>query len=525
MAEVDLSNVKWDETPQVDLSKVKWDEKPDVSLLGVGAEVGKGLVRGPMDLGRTFRDISMGPAGALIGRALDPIEAPVRDFLKAAPANPTEQFAGTAAEIAGAGMVGGGAGSVRGAVMTGAGALGGAAGEQMGGEVGKIIGIVAGVAGVPVAQKVLKALGGAVGDVSATVGAGFGHQPSIEKLARESVTRTAGESAPKVAAALGNAAAVGPMKTELVPGVKPTVGEVITQAQSGQPEQFGGALIRLQKDLYGARGIEDILPTVAKQQKANLATHVANIKNQTAPMREAALDAANKAGINGMGVDPKNIIVNIEKSLSTPGIRASDVANKTLNEVKDKIQSLKSWNGSVDAKDLYTVRKEVGNTIQKFAKETANWDKQMSAGLQRDIQKFIDDAIEGAGGVGWKDYLKTYSAGMKGVEAQEGRLKEMKLIASGVKGQPSTNLVAGELPQAPTLLSRPMMLVNYALKAFAKDANAPVAREIALKMQHPGEFAKLVALPPADPKRKIAEEIAQRVLAASTPGITEEQQK
>ena len=515
MSEIDPRMVKWDETPKIDPRMVKWDKEPvPVTASGVGAEIGKGLVRGASDVamgaGSAGANLLLGPIGGrLATQGMEALAAPSRSLIQASPENPTEQFAGTASEIAGGGIAGGGAGTVRGAVMTGAGALGGATGEQMGGDLGKIIGIVAGVAGVPAAQKVWKAISGGASDIAATVGAGFGNKASIEKLARESVTRSAGESAPKVVSALEKA-------TEYVPGAKPTAGEAITQAQMGQPEQFGGALIRLQKDLYGAKGVEDVLPTVAKQQKAAVASHIATVKNEAAPMREAALKAANASG----GIDPDGILYNINKTLTTPGQRSSDVVSKTLEAIKEKINSLLTPSGKIDAADLYTVRKEIGTTIQKFSKETANWDKRLTGGLERSVQGFIDDAIEQAGGTGWKDYLRKYSEGMKGVEAQDARLKEMKLIASGVKGQPSAQLVAGEIPQPPTLLSRPMMLVNYALKAVAKDANTPVAKEIALRMQHPGEFAKLIALPPTDPKRRVAEEIAQKVLlmsAASPP--------
>lgn len=137
------------------------EKETPVTASGLGAEIGKGLARGPMELGRTFRDIAMGPAGSLIGRALDPIERPVRDFFKASPANPTEQFAGTASEILGSAIPAGGVGSLKAALLSGASALGGATGEQIGGEKGRLIGTLLPTAATmarPIAQAASRSL-------------------------------------------------------------------------------------------------------------------------------------------------------------------------------------------------------------------------------------------------------------------------------------------------------------------------------------------------------------------------------
>jgi hypothetical protein len=105
----------------------------------------------------------------------------------------------------------------------------------------------------------------------------------------------------------------------------------------------------------------------------------------------------------------QSVIGGINKTLGTPGIRASDVAQKSLQYIRDKIASLTDDAGVIDANDLYTVRKEIGNVVSQFAKETNNWDKRLVSGIQANIQKSIDDAIEQAGGTGWKNYLAKYA--------------------------------------------------------------------------------------------------------------------
>jgi len=97
----------------------------------------------------------------------------------------------------------------------------------------------------------------------------------------------------------------------------------------------------------------------------------------------------------------------IQGILQTPGLRASQVVQKALGGVRDKLGELASENGTIDARDLYTVRKEIGSYIQTAAKESGNWDKRLASGLQMDVQHSIDDAIEGAA-PGFKAYLERY---------------------------------------------------------------------------------------------------------------------
>jgi hypothetical protein len=110
--------------------------------------------------------------------------------------------------------------------------------------------------------------------------------------------------------------------------------------------------------------------------------------------------------------------------MNAPGNKTNDILQKSLGELRDIIQSAKDKYGVIDSHELYTVRKtQAANTIEKFAKETASNDKRYTAGLVRDVQSAIDDAIEKSGGTGWKEsYLKPYadaSNKMTGMEIGE----------------------------------------------------------------------------------------------------------
>lgn len=120
-------------------------KSPTVS--GVAAEGGKGLVRGVSDVatgvGSALTKAVLGPVvGPMAAQGIESLAAPSRSLVQASPENTTEQFAGTAGEIVGSALPSGGASTVGNAALTAASALGGAVGEQMGGETGKLIGMV-----------------------------------------------------------------------------------------------------------------------------------------------------------------------------------------------------------------------------------------------------------------------------------------------------------------------------------------------------------------------------------------------
>lgn len=124
---------------------------------GVLSEGGKGLLRGASDLAlgvqKTVGSALLGPIGGpLSSKGVESLAAPSRELIKATPATEAGKFAGTTGEIMGAGAVSGGMGSLRavgGNILAG---LGGATGEQMGGDVGRVVGTLApGVSGAGLA--------------------------------------------------------------------------------------------------------------------------------------------------------------------------------------------------------------------------------------------------------------------------------------------------------------------------------------------------------------------------------------
>jgi len=150
------------------------------------------------------------------------------------------------------------------------------------------------------------------------------------------------------------------------------------------------------------------------------------------------------------------IIENIDKVLTTPGTRASDVVVNVFGSLKEKLQNLSNpANGVIDSNDLYTIRKEIGNDIKKFSQESQNWDARLTSGLEKNVKSYIDNAIEKAGNSGdWKRYLDTF-------QKQSTKINQMQIMQALEKqlGTPLGNAerVAGfaaAVENAPNLIKR-----------------------------------------------------------------------
>ncbi len=290
-------------------------------------------------------------------------------------------------------------------------------------------------------QKALQVGAGAVGGAAVPAGwegikaIGRGErnimQPYVgewgaDRAAGRLLNSVAGEKQPAVVQALEN-------PQNLVPGSFPTAGQAAVPAGSAEfsalqriaaekdPSKYGLAGIEGQQNAARLSAVKSVGGTPADIYAADQARTAA-----TAQMREANLVSANT--LHG-GVKSQGVVAAISRQQNEPGIRASTIVQKVLGDVKDKIAALTDKNGVIDAKDLYTIRKEIGSTIQLHAKDTANWDKRLAASLEGRVQDYIDNAIERGGGYTWKDYLARYSQMSRPIEQMKaGQALEQKLV-------------------------------------------------------------------------------------------------
>lgn len=187
-----------------------------------------------------------------------------------------------------------------------------------------------------------------------------------------------------------------------------------------------------------------------------------------ADLTKYQLDSLAAHGHYPLKVQP--LIEQLNSQIASPV--ASTVTKKALTAIRDDILDRAKGGGEISSRALYTVRKEIGNTIKVFSKETANWDKRHTAGIEIGLQKAIDDAIAGAGGAGWTDYLKKYSElsgpieNMRSAQALQGALTD----PLKAKDRPAAFARAATNETNPITSQRIQSSVDAIIESLSRDA-------------------------------------------------------
>lgn len=173
--------------------------------------------------------------------------------------------------------------------------------------------------------------------------------------------------------------------------------------------------------------------------RANLGKYVAD----EAALREAN-DLAVMAGSGGQ-IDPARFVsqaTGAEKALRSVGIKplegtqlaqqisgvsrspqfaGNDLIEGSVNQIADDIAKWTNSGGVIDANALEAIRKNsVNAAIAKLRPGMdATSQRNAAAGVLSRIKPMIDDAIESAGGKGWRDYLTTHSKGMQKIAEKQ----------------------------------------------------------------------------------------------------------
>ena len=239
---------------------------------------------------------------------------------------------------------------------------------------------------------------------------------------------------------------IGPLETQIgTPAV--------SQAGAARPGQavISPATEAAQQAAIAAKGKPGFLTAGDRSQEwkqtSDTFAAIANQRRNEAGFIERQIGSLEDYGLRPL--DAGGITAAIDAKLSTPGLRASSNMTKVLQSVRDDIANLTEKGGGViDAHDLYTLRKEgINERIMQILGQT---DPKVSAKVTRsvlqEVRPLIDDAIEKAGGTGWRDYLKKYSQGMQANDQQAMAAQAAKLF----ENSPSeyVKLVRGNNPDA-----------------------------------------------------------------------------
>ncbi len=222
--------------------------------------------------------------------------------------------------------------------------------------------------------------------------------------------------------------------------------QTIASQQAGAAERFGTLGLPRLSSRY-SNNIERAAEAI------DAAKDTGNIIAQRAAERDfKALQLQSLADEGFYPLKVTDIVSNVDKIRVAPGQRSSEVVQKTFDSLRQKLTDPEyvKPNGIIDSRDLYTIRKEIGNDIKRFAEDAKNWDSKLTAGLEKNIKTYIDNSIEKAGGVRWKEYLDNYSTYSQKINQMEiGQFLERKLnspmdveragsFAQAVREAPST---------------------------------------------------------------------------------------
>lgn len=162
---------------------------------------------------------------------------------------------------------------------------------------------------------------------------------------------------------------------------------------------------------------------VADEASARAANDLAVLTGSGAkidPAQFVAQATGAEKALRSVGVKPlesTSLIQRISATADNPSFAGNDLISGAVKNVADDIAKWTGQGGVIDANALEAIRKNSVNAaiaqLRPGADATAQ--RNLAAGVLAKIKPAIDDAIEGAGGAGWRDYLTTHAKGMRNI--------------------------------------------------------------------------------------------------------------
>lgn len=136
---------------------------------------------------------------------------------------------------------------------------------------------------------------------------------------------------------------------------------------------------------------------------------------EAARFARAAEQSLEAHGLKPLTAD--SIIAQINRKLADPKIGPNEYVAKSLNKIKESLQSWTNNKGVIDAWALDTIRKNTNHMVETLIPPGTNpATVKKVAGLVTDqVRPLLIDAMEAAGGTGYRQYLEDYSKGMQSI--------------------------------------------------------------------------------------------------------------
>jgi len=197
---------------------------------------------------------------------------------------------------------------------------------------------------------------------------------------------------------------------------------------------------------------------------------------QGARFAQGAADALRSVGIKPLETAP--LIQSIKATTNKPEFAGNDLLAGAAKNVADDIAKWTASNGVIDAAALEAIRKNsVNAAIQQLRPGAdATTQRNLAAGVLAKIKPAIDDAIEAAGGTGWRDYLASHAQGMRQIAEKKLTGKALELWKTNK--DEFVRLVQNESPDTVEKILGPG---NYNIATELADSTLTVLRNQAQK--------------------------------------------
>ena len=209
---------------------------------------------------------------------------------------------------------------------------------------------------------------------------------------------------------------------------------------------------------------------------------------QGARFAQGAADALRAVGIKPLEGAPlsKNIFALANK----PEFAGNDLLAGAAKNVADDIAKWTSSGGVIDAVALDAIRKNsVNAAIQQLRPGVdATTQRNLAAGVLSKVKPLIDDALEAAGGVGYKQYLADYAKGSR--QIAERKLTGEALNLFKTNKDAFVKLVQGETPEAVEKILGPG---SYDIAKEVSENTLNVLQDQAAKVLRDAKVASQVA--------------------------------
>jgi hypothetical protein len=196
---------------------------------------------------------------------------------------------------------------------------------------------------------------------------------------------------------------------------------------------------------------------------------------QGARFADEAAGALRSVGIKPL--EGNSVVRSIQTVAKNPEIAGLDLVEGSVRQIADDIAKWTNSGGIIDARALDAIRKNSVNSVVAQLRQgmDATSQRQAAAGVLTRIKPVIDDAIEAAGGAGYRDYLKQHAQMSQKIAEKQLTGEALRLFKTDKNA--FVRLVQNESPEAVEKILGPGKY-NIAVE-LAESTLAPLEAEAA----------------------------------------------